>query len=108
MHVTRTPRRSIHSRKSGGTHIRTSWPRSRNATASATSGWTSPRDPIVDSSTRMRIPLPGLRRIALHPLVNGDRIPPEVLLRDRSRLRGEVLLRDREHLVDWRDAVAVR
>src|SRR4051812_8838455 len=50
----------------------------------------------------------GLRRIALHPLVGRDRVPPEVLLRDGSRLRGEVFLGDREHLVDWRHAIAVR
>src|SRR5579872_423758 len=50
------PRVSIHSRKSGGAQIRTSWPSSINCNANATIGWTSPRDPIVDSSTRMGTP----------------------------------------------------
>jgi hypothetical protein len=44
-------------RKSGGTHRRTSWPSARNCDANATNGWTSPRDPIVDSSTRIGAPL---------------------------------------------------
>jgi hypothetical protein len=37
----------------GGTHTRTSWPSALSCDASATSGWTSPRVPIVDSSTRI-------------------------------------------------------
>jgi hypothetical protein len=53
MGVTGIPSPSIHSRKSGGTHSRTSLPSSLSSRASATSGWTSPRDPMVESSTRM-------------------------------------------------------
>ncbi len=56
MGVTGMPRLSIQSRKSGGTDRRTSWPRDLNCNASATSGWTSPRDPMVDSSTRIGSP----------------------------------------------------
>ena len=68
--VTGMPRPSIQSRKSGGTHRRTSWPSALNSNASATSGWTSPRDPIVDSSTRIPVPPFGLgprRGITDHP-----------------------------------------
>ena len=39
--------------KSGGAHICTSAPSSRNRTASPTSGSTSPRPPYVDNNTRM-------------------------------------------------------
>jgi hypothetical protein len=51
--VTATPKPSIHSRKSGGTHSRTSCPSVFDCSARATSGWTSPRDPIVDSNARI-------------------------------------------------------
>jgi hypothetical protein len=50
------PMPSIQSPKSGGAHIRTSCPTARNCSASATTGWTSPRDPIVDNSTRIENP----------------------------------------------------
>lgn len=53
MGVTERPSPSIHARKSGGTHRWTSCPSALSSIASATSGCTSPRDPIVDSSTRM-------------------------------------------------------
>ena len=53
MGETGNPRLSIHSRKSGGTQKRASWPRALSCNARATSGWTSPREPIVESSTRM-------------------------------------------------------
>src|SRR3954452_23189212 len=44
---------------SGGAHTRTSAPSARNCTASPTNGWTSPRDPYVDNTTRTsRLPLP--------------------------------------------------
>ena len=48
-----TPTRASRSAKSGGTHIRTSAPSSRNATASPNNGSTSPRDPHVDINTRI-------------------------------------------------------
>jgi hypothetical protein len=53
MGMTSKPRLAIHSLKSGGTHKRASCPSALSCDASATSGWTSPRDPIVDSNTRM-------------------------------------------------------
>ena len=54
--VTGIPRLAIQSWKSGGTHRRISWPSALSASASATSGWTSPLDPIVDSSARITPP----------------------------------------------------
>ena len=52
--VSGTPARASSSAKtsSGGAHTRTSAPSSRNCTASATTGSTSPRDPYVDNTTR--------------------------------------------------------
>src|SRR5678815_3973138 len=49
----------------------------------------------------------GLRCVAPDPLVGRRGVPPEVLLRDSSRLRQKILLRNREDLVDRRHAVAV-
>jgi hypothetical protein len=51
--VTVKPSPSIHSRKSGGTQRCTPAPSDLKAAASATSGCTSPRDPIVESNTRI-------------------------------------------------------
>ena len=51
-----TPTRASSSAKSGGAHTRTSAPSSRNRTASATIGSTSPRDPHVDNNTRISLP----------------------------------------------------
>jgi hypothetical protein len=50
MGVTGMPRLSTHSRKSGGTQTLTSWPSAFKCGASATTGWTSPRDPIAEDS----------------------------------------------------------
>lgn len=51
--VTGNPKSSIQSWKSGGTHKRTSWSRAFSCNPSATNGWTSPHEPIVDNSTRI-------------------------------------------------------
>src|SRR5215217_8223049 len=55
------------SAQSGGAHTRTSAPSSRNRTASATSGSTSPRPPYVDNNTR--ISRPHFRRFWLRPAI---------------------------------------
>ena len=72
MGVTGMPTLSIQSWKSGGTHRWTSRPSAFNCDASATNGWTSPRDPIVDGSTRMRLPLvAGLHKKTLDMFFEG-------------------------------------
>ena len=56
MGVTAMPWPSTQSRKSGGTQRWTCCPSDCSCNARATSGWTSPCDPIVESSTRIRLP----------------------------------------------------
>ncbi|MDT7747391.1 MAG: hypothetical protein QOD96_1053 [Pseudonocardiales bacterium] len=54
-----TPTPASRSAKSGGAHTRTWAPSSRNRTARATTGSTSPRLPYVDNNTRtQRLPFP--------------------------------------------------
>src|SRR5215831_5937992 len=54
-----TPTSASRSAQSGGAHIRTSAPSSRNRTASPTSGSTPPRESYVDNSTRTsQLPFP--------------------------------------------------
>jgi hypothetical protein len=53
---TPTPASRAANSSSGGAHTSTSAPCSRNRTASATIGSTSPRDPYVDSNARISHP----------------------------------------------------
>jgi len=51
-----TPTSASRSAQSGGAHIHTSAPSSRNRTASPTSGSTPPRESYVDNNTRISHP----------------------------------------------------
>src|SRR6516162_7503354 len=74
---------SIQPLKSGGTHSRTSCPRSRSSSASATRGRTSPRDPIVERKMRMGRTYPFLARGGWF----GSRLRAPVLTSRRCDMR---------------------